>query len=249
MTGPRIPIALSGGARDREPFALPRDVAKYVTRVRRIGAGESFVAFDPEARLEAQARVARIDAGEVFVELDALSPATNLPTREVALIQGVGKGDKLDAVVRDASELGATALYPVTTERSVAERATASAAARWRRIAVDASRQCGRGDVLELHAVKPITEVFASPPASVVRVVLHPEAPESFGAVLATGLTGRGSITIAIGPEGGFSEAELELAIRGGFRPARLGRMVLRTETAPTAALGALLALSDVVDP
>jgi 16S rRNA (uracil1498-N3)-methyltransferase len=163
-------------------------------------------------------------------------------------MQAVGKGDKLDAVVRDATELGATRVVPVITERSVS-RPPASRSERWRRIAVEAARQCGRGDAPIVDEPAPLADVLEHWPAleahaGDARLCLSPSASAPIGPRL-RGLDARGAIALLIGPEGGLTQAEISAAARAGFADVHLGRIVLRTETVCAAVLGAILALSD----
>lgn len=236
MNALRVPLsALATGDR-----ALDADAAHYVTRVLRLTPGDRFVVFDPEARVEATATLRASQKKSAIITLDEIVPARVLPSRAVNLIQCVGKGGKLDAVVRDASELSATALYPAVSERSVAERASSAAHARLCRIAVEAARQSKRGDVMR---VEPTADLVTLLPRfeSGRRVLLHPigrPLKEAFASLAASE-----PVTIAIGPEGGFSDGELTFAANVGFVTASLGNVVLRTETAAAAVLGALLVI------
>ena len=164
--------------------------------------------------------------------LTRVREASRVARREVCVVQAIGKGTKLDAVVRDATELGATRIVPAVADRSVKRRTDLE---RLRRVALEAARQCGRGDVPVVEAPVRLAPALGDLEGGVV--VLHPEASESLGAVLGDL---RGSVAIVIGPEGGFSDEELADAVERGARLARLGAFVLRTETACAAALGAV---------
>jgi 16S rRNA (uracil1498-N3)-methyltransferase len=158
----------------------------------------------------------------------------------VVLIQGIGKGDKLDAIVRDATELGATGIVPAIGERSVA-RPDAARGARWRRIAVEAARQCGRGDAPAIAMPVSFTDaVRAAGAVEALRLCLDPAAHQSLGSALAA--LAAQAVTFAVGPEGGLTAAELAAAEAFGFTRVTLGPLVLRTETVCAAVLGALLA-------
>ncbi len=237
MSELRVPA--SGLARG--PLALSREAGRYVTQVRRLGAGARFVVFDPEARLEADAVLERTGA-EVVVQLDEPRPAKLVPRREAVIVQCVSKADKLDQVVRDATELGATAIWPALSERSVAKRTTESAHLRLCRIAVEAARQCGRGDVPRVGSPRPLREVLAEAPVG-VRLVLDPMAATPLAHALRR--PGATAFTFLVGPEGGLSRAEIEEAGRLGFEPVRFGPFTLRTETVAAAVLGALTALAE----
>ena len=124
-------------------------VAHYLGRVLRLRAGDTFVAFNPASAREADATTVHVD-DRAFTRSSARCAMGRAgPTRELIVIQGLAKGDKCDAVVRDATELGATRIVVATTKRSVVRLDAARAAerqARWARIAEQAARQCGRSD-------------------------------------------------------------------------------------------------------
>jgi 16S rRNA (uracil1498-N3)-methyltransferase len=243
----RVPLeGLASGER-----ALPREAAVYVARVHRAGVGEGLVLFDPEHAIEAEARVVAVGAGgrSVTVRIGAVRPAEVRAARSVTLVQALGKGDKVDAIVRDATELGATRIVPAIAERSVARPEDAAArAARWRRIAVEAARQCGRGDVPAIEAPAPLGEVLAALAARPegargFGACLAPGAPETLGAALG-GLAAGTAVTIVVGPEGGLSDGEVAACEAAGLGRFGLGEFELRTETVCAAVLGALLVLA-----
>jgi 16S rRNA (uracil1498-N3)-methyltransferase len=221
---------------------LPADAAAYATRVHRLGPGDGVVLFDPDRAVEADAEIVEVSRRAVTVQVGAPRPALLRPSRAVTLLQGIGKGDKLDAIVRDATELGATRIVPVLCERSVA-RPDAARAARWRRIAVEASRQCGRGDAPVIAA--PVGFADAAREAAsgaALRLCLDPAADRPIGASLSA--LGTQAVIVVVGPEGGLTHDELAAAEAAGFTRVTLGPLVLRTETVCAAVLGAVLALA-----
>jgi 16S rRNA (uracil1498-N3)-methyltransferase len=231
----RVPLtALSAGER-----RLSAEVARYVARVHRLRVGDRFIAFDPEARLEAEASVESIDDG-VVVALAPPRPATRIARRSVTVIQALAKSSKVDAVVRDATELGATRVMPAVAERSVKRGGDVE---RWRRISVEAARQAGRGDVPRVDDVQPLASALEQALEDrALLVVLEPTAEHALAALLRG--AGAVPVVLVVGPEGGLSPAELELAASLGYRTAKLGPFTLRTETACAAALGAIAALT-----
>lgn len=242
----RVPIeALEYGER-----GLSENTAAYVARVHRLGVGEVLTAFDPERAIEADARIVSVGAGgrSVTVRIDAVRPAEVRARRPVTLVQALGKGDKMDAIVRDATELGATRIVPVIAERSVVRPEDVRArAARWRRIAVEAARQCGRGDVPAIDAPASLLEVVAASVAGLggaggLGACLVPGAPGELGGALQA-LDPEAPVTIVVGPEGGLSPAEIAACEAAGLACFGLGPFVLRTETVCAAVLGALLVL------
>jgi 16S rRNA (uracil1498-N3)-methyltransferase len=225
---------------------LDAETSKYVARVHRLDIGDRFQAFDPEARLESDAEIVSIGQ-RVRVRLSEPRPATRISALAVTLLFAFGKADKVDRVVRDASALGARAVIVVETERSVVRleqpERVESRRRRWRTIAAEAARQSERGDLPELGGPLALSEALASLRAP-RKLLLDPRASLPLSAAL-DGWQAEEPLAVLIGPEGGFSEAELELAERHGFQRVRFGMFVLRTETAATALLGALVALAD----
>ncbi|MFO0567514.1 MAG: RsmE family RNA methyltransferase [Polyangiaceae bacterium] len=233
----RVPLA------GLEPGERVLDLAssRYLVRVHRTKAGAAFIAFDPAAGLEADATLVDADPRRARVRLGEVRAAAVVAPLAVTLLQALGKGDKAELVVRDATALGVARIVFVETERSVprvGDRRDAKRE-RWLEVARQAARQSGRGDVPEIVGPLGLDAALALA-AGLAGVVLDPKAGASF----ATGVS-EGSRVLLIGPEGGLTERELALAESSGFRRVRFGRLVLRTETMAVAALGAMLALCD----
>lgn len=234
----RVPMAaLAEGAR-----VLPRDSSLYVARVHRLRAGDPILAFDPEHATEAEGKVLAVDARGVRVELFHVRPATSVSPMRLTLLQAVAKGDKLDRVVRDATALGVTRLRPIQAERSVpsyGERASARRQ-RWRTIAVEAARQCGRGDIPVVDEVTSLASAIVGLPGC---RALCLDAASGVRLVQAlSDWTPAEPLAVAVGPEGGWSPAEFDQMAAAGLIRVSLGTFVLRTETAATAVLGAICA-------
>ncbi len=242
---PKVRVAMSGiRAGERR---LDSDAAHYLVHVRRLGAGDAFVAFDPAARLESQGEISRVEGEAVVVRLGSSEPARAVPPFDATLVQCAGKGDKLDDVVRATTALGVGAIVVAESARSIVrvegERA-AKKRERWRAIALDAARQSGRGDVPEIDGPEPLADVlsaFRARPGS--KLCLDPLAATALSNALPS--DPKLPIVLVVGPEGGLSDDELALAERAGFTRVRLGPFVLRTELAGAAALAALLASVD----
>jgi 16S rRNA (uracil1498-N3)-methyltransferase len=248
----RVPVSpLPSSAGAAVTAKLPPDAALYVTRVHRLRPGDRFLAFDPETALEADAEVIETGASMCLARFGEARPASVRPTRAVTLIQGTAKGDKMDAIVRDATELGATRVVPAVCERSVSrpESGEARALRLWR-IAVQAARHCGRGDAPRIEAALPFGEAldrFGKPPSGVA-IALDPRAEESLRDRLLN-LPCAAEVVLIVGPEGGLSDAELALCDAAGVHRVSLGPLVLRTETVCAAVLGALLVLGAGAQP
>src|SRR5258705_8329015 len=143
--GPRAPLSpLISGEQQ-----LPRELGSYLVRVLRLRAGDAFVLFDPEAGTEADAELLR-DV-PAMARLAEPRRAARVSRRDVTLLQGLAKGDKPEHVLRAAVALGASAVTFVRSERSVAGAELRHE--RLRAVMLDAARQCGRGDLPELHGL------------------------------------------------------------------------------------------------
>ena len=220
----RVPFDdLAAGERE-----LDAEQARYLVRVHRLRAGDAFVAFDPKRALEADGEVLSRD--RVRIGTPRAAPSAS---RSVTWIHACPKGDKADAIVRDATELGATRIIFVHTARIVA-KPPASRVERWQRIAREAARQSGRADAPEIALETKWDAALET--AADTRVCLDPRGA-SLRDVLARA---KGSLAFAAGPEGGFTDGEIEAAEKRGFVTCKLGAFVIRTETVPSAVLGAL---------
>jgi len=224
---------------DRAP--LTERETKYLGSVLRLKRGDHVLAFNGrgQERFAAIASLARAQ-GELAL-LDFVDP---LPESKLALtlVQALPKTEAMDLVVQKATELGVRALWPVTSDFSVVrldpERAERRAV-HWRRIAQSACEQSGRHRPPEIRAVQPLAQCLEQIPTDSTRIVLDPRAD----APLSSAEPPTGDLFLMIGPEGGFSEADLERIERHGVRRMRLGPRTLRAETAAIAAAGIAQAL------
>jgi 16S rRNA (uracil1498-N3)-methyltransferase len=179
-----------------------------------------------------------LDADRRAARVELLEPraATNRGALHVTVLQGVGKGDKPEDVVRLVTALGARSLCFVSAERSVA-RPSEDRGARLRSVAIEAARQSGRGDIPRIEGPMPLAQAL-NPfrGAELTRLCLDPRADTP----LATRL--EEPSVLLIGPEGGWSADELAEAVGAGFERVALGPLTLRTELAAAAALGCFAA-------
>jgi 16S rRNA (uracil1498-N3)-methyltransferase len=239
----RAPVA---GLAEGE-HTLPAGASHYLCRVRRLVAGDRFVGFDPAARTEADVTVTEASGSAARVTVGELRAAAVVASADLVLVYALAKGEKVDDVVRDATELGATRIVLARTERTVV-KATGDRAKdkldRFRRVAEQAARQCGRADPPAIDGVLDWPAALDAAAACEARFCLDPRASAALGAGLADAVARGASIAFAIGPEGGLSASEVSVAGDRGFLPAALGPFVLRTETVAAAVLGAVRVLT-----
>ena len=233
---PRLFVGAELGPQTR--LVLPEDTAHHAARVLRLQEGDVAVLFDGRGG-EYEARLSMPGRGQVVAEIGERRDVERESPLEVTLVQAVSSGEKMDFTIQKAVELGVAAIQPVLTVKSVvrlsAER-EGKKLAHWRRVAIAACEQCGRNRIPDIGAPLPLERYRA--PAESLKILLSP----SGSAKLVT--LARSPVTLAVGPEAGFSDEEEQLLQRAGFVPVRLGPRVLRTETAALAALAALNALA-----
>ncbi|WP_394836213.1 16S rRNA (uracil(1498)-N(3))-methyltransferase [Pendulispora rubella] len=224
---------------------MREDTAHYLTRVLRLAVGATFVAFDPATAREADATIASVDPS-VVLQISALRAARVTARRPLTFVQGLAKGDKCDAVVRDATELGATCVIVAECARSVVQLQGArrtSRLERWTRIAQEAARQCGRADPPRIELL-PWKDAVSTLEDDAQRFCLHVHEALPLGPLLLEALRTEGApIAFAAGPEGGLTADEVALAMTQRWQCVSLGALVLRTETAAAAVLGAVRVL------
>lgn len=213
-------------------IVLDHDESHHLSRVLRLLPGATVYSFDGKgAEYECQVKRVNKDRAELSI-IARLSNEVESPL-QLTLGQAMVKGDKFDWVVQKATELGVTRLVPLLTEHSEFKKAEGRELRlqRWRRIALEATKQSGRRHLLEISEVQSI-EQFCTPQTADLRLIFS----ERKGSRLAE-MQRASAVTVAIGPEGGWSERELLQAETSGFVPIHLGNRILRTETAAVAAV------------
>lgn len=238
MTRPRRFTATTGRI-DGERVTFDRDESRHMRQVLRLRAGDVVVAGDGAG-------------GDLTVRLDALADTASGTIIAVSasgaesplaltLVQGIPKGDRMERIVRAATELGVRRIVPVIAERTVVHLDAGGwreRARRWQRIASEAAKQSGRSFIPEMDLPRTLT---ASPDhAADFRLCLWEGAVQSLADALASAPGAPTSIAVLVGPEGGLSPGEVEHVRRLGWSVARMGPRILRTETAGPAVAAVL---------
>jgi 16S rRNA (uracil1498-N3)-methyltransferase len=216
-------------------ITLSSSVAHYIRHVLRLRVGDEITAFDGAGQ-ECLVRLTSMAAAHVQGEkLALLAPTMPTPT-PLILGQALPKGSKMDLVVEKCSELGLTTLVPLYTERIVVREATSerlsTKMARWQRIAAAAARQCGRRTCLDIQQPMALRDFCGCYGSAPVKLVCWEEERQQGIRQLLERLTGQSPIVIVVGPEGGLTSHEVEMARTEGFTTVSLGSHLLRTETA-----------------
>jgi 16S rRNA (uracil1498-N3)-methyltransferase len=202
--------------------------AHHLTTVRRIGPGDEVVLFNGDGN-EYPALV--VVAGKKRVEVHVHRVET--PVRELpfplVVASALPKGDRADFLIEKLTELGASRFVPLVTERSVVIPKPA-AVEKFTRAVIEASKQCGRNRLMAVDPPREWAALLALGDLPATRVLLHT------GEGLARLARSQEGVVVAVGPEGGFTAAEVEAAKSRGWLAASLGPRVLRVETAAIAA-------------
>jgi 16S rRNA (uracil1498-N3)-methyltransferase len=210
---------------------------RHLRTVLRLGPGDEFSATDG-AGFEYRVRVEHLgrDRGRALV-LGRTEPLRE-STLDLVLAQALPKGDRFSFVLEKATELGVRGIRPLLSERTVAAGG-AAAVARWRRIIESAVAQSGRTRLPVVHPLCSFEEMSANPSPPELRLLLWEHAAEGLREVIDSRPAPR-SVLVAIGPEGGWSEREVQRARQAGFVAVRFGPRILRTDTAGIAALAVI---------
>lgn len=240
MTTPRlyIPRPLERG----EFCAATPGQARYIQSVMRMREGDTLLVFNGTGR-EYEAVVRQSPEG-LSLEIGAFRTVS--PGRiEITLCQAIPKAEKLDGIIRRATELGAGRLVPFLAERSIPRWPAAKAQLkreRWQKIAVEAARQCGRTDIPEIAEIAAYDEMLQLARAGALNLILwEEEADRGIREILRDPAHARTrDFLLVVGPEGGFSRDEVDRACAAGLLPVSLGKTVLRVETAALSVLAIL---------
>ncbi|HKC44747.1 MAG TPA: 16S rRNA (uracil(1498)-N(3))-methyltransferase [Burkholderiales bacterium] len=227
--------SLSPGA----TIELPERAARHVAALR-LAPGDAVVLFNGDGD-EWAATLGRIEKRGVMASVRERRAVDRESPFEVHLAQGVCAGDRMDLVLQKATELGVASIQPLVTARSIVRLAAERRGRReahWQNVTIAACEQCGRNRVPVVKASAPLADFLAGATGAGTRLLLAPEGETTIRA-----LGARPPVMVLIGPEGGLAPEERELALATGFVAVRFGPRILRTETAPLAALAALQAL------
>jgi 16S rRNA (uracil1498-N3)-methyltransferase len=231
----RIPRIYTNSALSEGTTAdLDDNAAQHVGRVLRMQPGQELLLFNGDGN-DYPATIT--EAGKKRVAAQVGSPMANTTESalDIALGQALSKGDRMDYAVQKAVEMGVTRIVPLTTERCDVKLKGDREDKRlrhWQSVAISAAEQCGRARVPEILPVMALSDWFENTGDCDLRLVLHHRTEQSLHT-----LAKPARVALMIGPEGGLSPDEITAAETAGFLPVALGPRVLRTETAPVAAM------------
>lgn len=215
----------------------------YLKRVLRLTAGDRFIAMDGQGQAWMAALSSHEEPHGHAQLLEPVQMQSELPI-PVTLVMALPKGSGFDDVVRQATELGVSHIVPVISDRTLL-KPNPNKLERWQRIAQEAAEQSERQQVPTINAPLPLM-AFLKPLSASSRgyfCATRRNDPGLLDCLLAAQPTQPDAISIMIGPEGGWTDNEVEGAIAAGYQPVSLGTRILRTVTAPLAALTLIAAV------
>jgi 16S rRNA (uracil1498-N3)-methyltransferase len=217
------------------------DDLRHIRTVLRKKPGDLLTLLDGRG-MEYIVRIATMERTEIDTEI-VEQRKRELPTVRVTLGQGLPKSDKMDFIVQKATELGVSSLVPLITERTIVKvKDEEKRAARWQKIAHEAAMQSDRPDIPLIEPIMSYRDLMTTLDPGPLPLLLFPweEGTVPIKQVLRQ-MPNAQNIVVLIGPEGGFSQAEADLAKQRGFQHVSLGPNILRTETAAVAVLSMIL--------
>ncbi|CAH1903872.1 Ribosomal RNA small subunit methyltransferase E [Candidatus Nitrotoga sp. HW29] len=223
-------------------FELPEAAAHHASRVLRLRINDEVRIFDGIGN-ELHGRICEIEGKKVALEKLQVCTVNRESPLNIVLVQALSSSEKMDWVIQKATELGATEIQPVQTQRSVVKLTgdrTEKRTQHWHGISIAACEQCGRNILPKVYAPLEFSSWIATIcDTSGSKFILLPEAVTTWHEQPKP----QGKVTLLIGPEGGFSADEARLARQAGFISIRLGARLLRTETAAVAGIATLQTL------
>lgn len=219
---------------------LSTGASQHVGVVLRMQVGEQLTLFCGDNH-EFEATIEAVKKKQVSVLVGAMKEKNRESPLSIHLAQAISKGERMDLVMQKAVELGVTSIRPIITERCVVKLDKERMEKRlhqWQSIVIAACEQSGRNTVPAVHQQVNLEEYLREIPGE-LKLILHPGSKKNWRDLILD----PSSIALLVGPEGGFSDQEVQLVSQYGFQPLSLGPRILRTETAAITALSVLQAV------
>ena len=219
---------------------LPANVVRHLVQVLRMRADQEIILFNGEDGIDYRAVLTHVARRKASVRILSAGEPEAVADLQIHLALGISRGERMDLAIQKAVELGVSSVTPLITERTrtrLTEERREKRQRHWQNIIISACEQSGRRRLPQLHHPMNLDEYLQEAPDHVL--LLDPEAKPCLREIPDPGK----ELGLLIGPEGGFSDRERTLAVKAGCTEVRLGPRVLRTETAPLAAIAAIQTL------
>jgi 16S rRNA (uracil1498-N3)-methyltransferase len=241
-------LVISSAQLQNQQIILTGEQQHYLKRVLRLQLGDRFIAMDGQGSSWLAELCETGTTATQAAILEPISVTTELPIG-VTLVAALPKGNGFDEVVRQTTEAGVTSIIPVISDRTLLHPSPQKLE-RWRRIAQETAEQAERQIVPTIVEPVPLTKLLqehalddSSSPTRRYLCVTRCNAPHLLTCLMQHSPSDVAAIAIAIGPEGGWTDTEVEAAIQAGYQPVFLGARILRAVTAPIVALSLVAAV------
>lgn len=222
-----------------DKIILDGESARHIAKSLRMRVGDVICVTDGRGE-DYGCQIEEITKDEVVLKVCYKQACESEPSCKVTIYQGVPKSSKMEDIIQKCVELGVTSIVPTLTKRCVSrpdEKAAGKKNQRYQKIALEAAQQSGRGIVPKIENMKTLDRAIAEDDSE-VKIVFFEGGGEKLTDIIKKDTS---SVSIFIGPEGGFEEQEVADAMKAGAKPITLGHRILRTETAGLAVLSVLM--------
>ena len=236
---PRFPIRKESSPEDDGMLrgTISESDYTHITKVLRLGAGDRITVFDTEST-EYEGIIRDISSKTIALRVHDTRRLQTEPELGLNLFQTILKGSRMDGVISQATQLGVSEIFPVISERTQARSTTK--VDRWNKIALESTKQCGRATPPVVSEPVDFQDSFRIRKQSEMKTILYENQGELLGDYMNSLTRPVNSINFYIGPEGGFSKEEITLAKENDYIALRLGKRILRAETASLVSLALL---------
>ena len=236
---PRFPIRKESSSEDDGMLrgTISESDYTHITKVLRLGEGDRITVFDTKS-LEYEGVIMDISSKTIALRVHDTRRLQTEPELELNLFQAILKGNRMDGVISQATQLGVSEVFPVISERTQVR--STSKVDRWNKIALESTKQCGRATPPAVSEPVDFRDSFGIREQSEAKIILYENQGELLGDYMNSLTRPVNSINVYIGPEGGFSEREITLAEENGYVALGLGKRIPRAETASLVGLALL---------
>lgn len=233
---------------DDKLYIKDKNELKHMEKVLRLKTGDKVIVFDGQG-MEYEVIITDTSLDCWVAEINHKIFRPNNANIRLSLVQGIAKGDKMDMIIQKAVEIGVDTIYPILTEHTVVKYVGDKGEKkvnRWQTIALEACKQCQRNTLLEIKPITTLPDILIEIKGPTCIMLYEKEEEVRLKDLLRNEFKTKEEIFLIVGPEGGFSENEVEKARNNGTFIATLGSRILRTETASL--IGAALVLYELGD-
>jgi 16S rRNA (uracil1498-N3)-methyltransferase len=226
---------------------LSEDTSKHLVKSLRLKPSDKIILFNGDG-YDYHGEVSDIDKKNVKIAVHEKKLNTSEADIDISILQSVTSRDKLDFIFQKNTELGIKNFYLINTERvnfKIPQSKTENRIEHLKKVVISACEQSGRSKIPTVHETILGLNKLTDEDDHSCKLILNPYTDYSLSNLTNNDLINKKSFQILIGPEGGFSEAEIKVAENAGFKSLSLGKRVLRTETASLSIASAILALTN----